>query len=785
MPSQAQIAELYVSLKAQTAQFHAAMGEATTEMRNFSKNTRASMEEAKGSIALVGEQIGVVLPRHLRNFVAGLPGVATAMSAAFDAVAIIALIHLVVEAGEKVYEFAYKNEEAARKNAEAWRTVAKPIKDTEAELALTNAKMEDTIAKLEHKPGDGLKTTLLEAADAAQKLTDKLNDALDKMVKLSEQGKESLLDKLTGNGDNGDFGRTIAFGAKQYKSISSDYNDVLQRAAARGDHANYNSARADELKALHAALDPQIATLYDYLRRNQDKLGTGDKTFDQASSGYAALTGLLKSTEEQTQGEQLKQTQTHLQSAAEGAALIKAESAKRLQALQGNLSATQALNPMTAGEVASFWKKALPQFDPNSSEFREVMQHITEASDKIHQQIVQGLAKIKTTSTQTTNEKAPAGYTISKDGTLALAVRGDEALDAANTKAAESQAKLNAEWTLAKDKLGLITGAVTPLQAALDTQAAHAQAYQEQIVALSAELAKLQENDGLAAALGGDPALTAKEAQIKQQIAELRNQSNIQGLEDAQRVLDQTWKGMVNDVFDELIRKANDTTQSIHQIASTMVDSLNSEMAKAMTGQKTNFSGVFQSAGTSLAKTSLEGIEGKLLGHFGLGTKTKPDGTQSNPLFVKVAGGGGLGGGSISLSNILGGLSGGDGSGGDSSGAGSSGGGGFFSSLFSAVGGLFAGGGGNALGGDVVGGVPITVGELGPEKFVPHTSGSIVPNSSLGHQTHVSIDARGSHDPAATEAAVHRAMQGYLPHVTAAAIASVHDQHRRQPSSRR
>ena len=185
MPSQQQIAELYVALKAQTAQFHAAMGEATTEMRNFSKNTRASMEEAKGSISLLGEQIGVVLPRHLRTFVAGLPGVASAMSAAFDAVAIIALIHIVVEAGEKVYKFAEKNEDAARKNAEAWRTVAKPIKDTERELALANSKIEDTIAKLEHKPGDGLKSTLLEAADAAGKLSAKLSDALDKMTALN------------------------------------------------------------------------------------------------------------------------------------------------------------------------------------------------------------------------------------------------------------------------------------------------------------------------------------------------------------------------------------------------------------------------------------------------------------------------------------------------------------------------------------------------------------------------------------------------------------------------
>ena len=779
MPSQQQIAELYVALKAQTAQFHTAMGEATTEMRNFSKNTRASMEEAKGSIVLLGEQIGVVLPRHLRTFVAGLPGVATAMSAAFDAVAIIALMHIVVEAGEKVYEFAHKNEEAARKNTEAWKTVAKPIQDTERELALANSKLEDTIAKLEHKPGDGLKSTLLEAADAADKLSAKLSAALDKMTALTQ---ESLLEKLTGSGDTGDIGRTISYGAGQYKSITASYNDVLQRAASRGDTANYNSARADEMKALHAALDPQIATLYDYLRRNQDKLGTGDKSFEEARSGYASLTGLLNSTGEQIQGEGLNQTKRTLDAhAASG----KDAATGQLQALQTQLDKTNAIAPMSAGETASFWKRALPQFDPASSEYREVLQHINEAASKIHEQITQSLAKIKATSNTTANEKAPAGYTISRDGTLALAVHGDEALDAANAKAAQSQAKLNAELTLAKDRLGLVTGAVSPLQAAMDAQAAHALNYSQQIAALSAELAKLRQNDDLAAALGGDPALAAKESQLKQQIGELQNQANIQGLVDAQNTLDQTWTGMVDTVFDELIRRSNDVSQAMQRIASTMVDGLNSEMAKAITGQKTNFSGVFQQAGTSVAKTGLESIEGKILGKFGLGKASKPDGTQSNPLYVKSVGGGIGGGSSSDLSSILG-MPGGDGSGADAAGASSSSGGGaqgIFGSIVKFAGALF--GGGNALGGDVAGGVPIDVGELGPERFVPHTSGTIIPNSSLGHQTHVSIDARGAGNPAEVTAAVHRAMIGYVPHITAASVAAVHDQHRRSPASRR
>ena len=65
--NQARVAQIYAELQLSTAKFKAALGEATNESRRFSSEMRKSTEEAKGSIALLGEQIGVVLPRHLRT----------------------------------------------------------------------------------------------------------------------------------------------------------------------------------------------------------------------------------------------------------------------------------------------------------------------------------------------------------------------------------------------------------------------------------------------------------------------------------------------------------------------------------------------------------------------------------------------------------------------------------------------------------------------------------------------------------------------------------------------
>src|SRR5580692_994350 len=108
MPNQQKVSEIYADLVLNTAKFKAAMNDANAETKKWAANTRAEAAEAKGAIALLGDEIGLRLPRHLRSFVAELPGVASAMSAAFNTIAIVGLISIVVEAGKKVYEFVEK-----------------------------------------------------------------------------------------------------------------------------------------------------------------------------------------------------------------------------------------------------------------------------------------------------------------------------------------------------------------------------------------------------------------------------------------------------------------------------------------------------------------------------------------------------------------------------------------------------------------------------------------------------------------------------------------------------
>lgn len=105
-----------IDYRARTAAYQGDLKDMRKAMREASKaikdDARAAgdglsegMYEGRAAIALLGEEIGIKVPRHLRTFILELPGVGKAMSAAFNSVAIIALIGLLVEAGQKIKEY--------------------------------------------------------------------------------------------------------------------------------------------------------------------------------------------------------------------------------------------------------------------------------------------------------------------------------------------------------------------------------------------------------------------------------------------------------------------------------------------------------------------------------------------------------------------------------------------------------------------------------------------------------------------------------------------------------
>jgi hypothetical protein len=86
-----------------------AFGGAAEAVEEGTSKMKFSMAEAKGEARLLGEEFGVHLPRHVSNFIAKLPGVGEALSAAFSATAILFMAQALVQVTEKATNWIANN----------------------------------------------------------------------------------------------------------------------------------------------------------------------------------------------------------------------------------------------------------------------------------------------------------------------------------------------------------------------------------------------------------------------------------------------------------------------------------------------------------------------------------------------------------------------------------------------------------------------------------------------------------------------------------------------------
>lgn len=207
--------------------------------------------------------------------------------------------------------------------------------------------------------------------------------------------------------------------------------------------------------------------------------------------------------------------------------------------------------------------------------------------------------------------------------------------------------------------------------------------------------------------------------------------------------------------FTEMQESGKHAGRELYESLKSAVDGVSGDIAKLITGQKTSFGKTFQNIGEGLVKDSVKGAIGQglkglgkafpglagITGALGEAVKGKPDGSKGNPLWVQMAGGGGVAGAAAgaagkAVDGILKGNGGLLGTGevpssddsndsDDSSAAG-----GILQSIGKkligkALKGLF----GFAAGGPVDGGKTIIVGEKGPELFKPSAAGHIFNNT--------------------------------------------------------
>lgn len=292
------------------------------------EQTRASMEHARGEAMLLGEEFGIHLPRHVTSFLATLPGVSGALSAAFEATAILFIIQAIVEAGQKLGEFigetliftdAMKQSDAsivaANKSLSAQADAYNKAKDALSSFGLSSVEVTkknlDELASSLQKN----KAAAAEALLALQQLrvfgieapAGAIEEAQKKFTQLSEtvraQEKQLELLQLQYNQASSDL---AAKNSEQQISAEKTTADALValhlqqwRAALTADQDNY----ANELKLQNQAdqekYDNEKKSLNDRLEL---ALSQGEKGRDQA----VALRAQIEALDDQHRAKELK-----------------------------------------------------------------------------------------------------------------------------------------------------------------------------------------------------------------------------------------------------------------------------------------------------------------------------------------------------------------------------------------------------------------------------------------------------------------------------------------------
>jgi hypothetical protein len=209
------VGTLTVDLVANTASFTADLGAAGNSLDNLGKTASAagasidhSMTEARGAIALTGEELGVHIPRHLQTLIAAIPGVGMAFAEMLPIVGVIAAIAIITK-------LIAKNEEAKEKMAQGWDkfgAVEAGVFNDLGDKMLEVGKKADELAG-NHLAALEKELKLIDHASMRELAEEfgKLEGAADKVmlqlksswyeIRMGSQGAENALTRFTGEYD--------------------------------------------------------------------------------------------------------------------------------------------------------------------------------------------------------------------------------------------------------------------------------------------------------------------------------------------------------------------------------------------------------------------------------------------------------------------------------------------------------------------------------------------------------------------------------------------------------
>lgn len=267
--------------------------EAGGEIDSAMGKSRTSTMEARGEAALLGEEFGIHLPRHVRNFVAEMPGVNQALSAAFSATAVLFLIEALQQGAEKIADWIAKT-----------YIFTDAMKDSDAAIAAMNRELEkdaEDAEKANKALADFGKTASQLAADRVKELGAQ-KDALDTQFNIEQEQLRQMGTDYKTYGKTIDevgiqFAETAAkrraiiaeLALAQKQAASEDEKDAKKSAAEWEKAADIRikvSQHALDVVASNAALDQKTVT--DSIKAQEAEYASLGATVEKVTPGFVS-----------------------------------------------------------------------------------------------------------------------------------------------------------------------------------------------------------------------------------------------------------------------------------------------------------------------------------------------------------------------------------------------------------------------------------------------------------------------------------------------------------------
>lgn len=774
-------------------QVDAGIRRATGSVQSFGSHGVTNVQAISASLRVAqGDFTNLI--RAAERWIARSQTLSAVAKTIFPAIGAIAVGEIFIHGAEEAYKFIETVRKVPRALQDGFNSLNLSAQQANDTLAVTNDRLEIEIAKLEHKPVNTLALALDEAKVAADDLAGSLAKDYEAVTKLITANKIGLVGQLLGKGGTQVVSGSVTSYEQQLSDLGYRYNASVHASGPDSDASKaLQKAITDKQNSAIQWATSQITTRTGLVSEDFGNGVRKNRPYAEAYGDQSANLNILNGFRDQiysqqdlatqkarnAQDTQTKERLTAQQEAARQAAeALGKQQAGIIKAWNEQLAALKNAHDVDAGEEYVFWQKKVSTVKAGSESYREALSHAGTSYQQVLKEQRDDLASA---------QKGPALLQPNVTGffgntpTAASGYLTPSALgNGDNLKFQQEQGKAAADYAKnlgdsialqrqnadaiaqASLQMAIATGRISAYDAAQVQAALNTNTYQEQLAYLKNALDSVN----------NDPTLTAIQRQaqasdIQNQITALNGQRTIQSAQDRQNIYSNTAAGGFTDALNQFVTASQDAASALRDITTTTLHSVNADILNGKGFRQTG-SDLFK----SVAGYGLNRAEGSLLSAFGFGGK-KADGSAGNAFHVIVDNIFGSAGSAASgLSSIIGKF---NGSSGDDGGDG----------LFSTIaGGLFQGF--FAGGGDVVANRPSIVGERGPEMFVPHASGTIVPNNALGGTTnHLYVDARGSTDPAQTEAAVHRALGRYGPGIISAAVNAVNEQQKRKPLSSR